>query len=218
MSVVVIGIAVVGTVIAGVAIRKAWYGFHRLVGISPKKMTYIPPEQQALQTQQWQASFQPQLIQVNLSTEQLSLLPFEAKQQLQRVDDKADIYQQWLADLEKQDNHLASPATTTENQFVLSKLMSEHLPNIVNTYQNIIKHKQRIQSSTSHSNQDGIIWLEDKNNNKSQKETQKAEEALSLLTQLLDDIESRLDILLRECERQQIQELQVMKRYLQARD
>lgn len=205
MSVVVIGIAVVGTVIAGVAIRKAWYGFHRSVGISPKKMTYIPPEQQALQTQQWQASFQPQLIQVNLSTEQLSLLPFEAKQQLQRVDDKADIYQQWLADLEKQDNHLASPATTTENQFVLSKLMSEHLPNIISTYQNIIKHKQRLQASTSSFDQKSI----------SDKESQKA---LLLLTELLDDIESRLDILLRECERQQIQELQVMKRYLQARD
>ncbi len=130
---------------------------------------------------------------------------FEAKQQLQRVDDKADIYQQWLADLEKQDNHLASPATTTENQFVLSKLMSEHLPNIISTYQNIIKHKQRLQASTSSFDQKSI----------SDKESQKA---LLLLTELLDDIESRLDILLRECERQQIQELQVMKRYLQARD
>lgn len=181
-------VAIVGIIGGIYVIRKAWYGFHRAVGIEPGKMTYVPANLRE------EKAFKPHLIQVNLSTTQLLHLPNSLKIQLQRIDDKADAYQDWRVDLEQR---YQSILTTTENQFALSKLMSEHLPEIISSYHNLHERKLKISSES---------YIDSDN------------QALAMLIELLDDIEERLDNLLKECEQTQLQDLQVMKRYLQSRD
>lgn len=215
----IIGTTAVATTVGFVYVsRKAWRSFHRAVGIEPGKMEYVPYQAE-------QERFKPQLIQVNLTNSQLVHVPKSVQIQLQRIDDKADSYQNWRAELEQRHNQHAqsgqSVLHTTENQFVLSKLMSEHLPEIVNTYHNIHERKLKFtnqglanqsqvnQSRASHSAKSLTTGIDfDASDN----------QALSMLIDLLNDIENRLDTLLHECEQIQLQDLKIMKRYLQARD
>lgn len=192
---IVLGMTAVGAVGVVYLGRKGWRAFHRMVGITPGTMRYEPKS----------VAFQPNLIQVNLTDAQIYPLPDVAKLQLQRIDDKADAYQNWRNDIEKR---LATKTnvtqstpkiTTSEEHFVLSKLLNEHLPEIVNTYLNINTRQHiTVQHDNAHIN------------NSSQ--------ALHMLLSLLGDIEKRLDTLLVSCETYELEDLQVMQRYLNSRD
>lgn len=191
---IVLGMTAVGAVGAVYLGRKGWRAFHRVVGITPGTMHYEPEA----------VAFQPNLIQVNLTDTQIYSLPDIAKRQLQRIDDKADAYQNWRNDIEQRlatrnnNTQTAPKITTSEAHFVLSKLLNEHLPEIVNTYLNIDTRKHHINSPD--------MQVDGHNH------------ALHMLLSLLNDIEKRLDALLASCETYELEDLQVMQRYLNSRD
>lgn len=130
--------------------------------------------------------------QLNLNKQHLKILPDNQLRQLQRIDEKLCNYQAYQKTLQAQ----KKASAVTEQQFVLNKLLHTRLPEMLASYY----HLTNISSSTNHiSNQKNL-------------------EASELLQQVLDNIEQRLDRLLEQMETQQLQELRVMKNYINSHD
>jgi hypothetical protein len=84
----------------------------------------------------------------------------------------------------------------TEQQFVLNKMLHTRLPEMLASHYQLVN----INRSNNEINQ------------------QKKAEASDLLQQVLNNIEQRLDRLLEQMDTQQLQELRVMKNYINSHD
>ena len=126
--------------------------------------------------------------QLNLNKKHLKVLPDNQLRQLQRIDDKVSSYQSYQNVLQAQNK---TPAVT-EKQFVLNKMLHTRLPEI------LVSHYQ-------------LVSMNRINNESNQ---QKKAEASELLQEALSNIEQRQDDLLKQIETQNLQELRVMKNYI----
>lgn len=130
--------------------------------------------------------------QLTLNKKHLKVLPDNQLRQLQRIDEKVSSYQSYQKILRAQNK---TPAVT-EQQFVLNKMLHTRLPEM------LVSHYQLLNINRS-------------NNEVSQ---QKKAEARDLLQQVLNNIEQHLDRLLEQMDTQQLQELRVMKSYINSHD
>lgn len=125
-----------------------------------------------------------------LPIEHLQHLPKVQLTQLQRIDSKTLKYQA------QQKSHQVQQhtATLTEQQFVLHKLLHTRLPQMLASYQHL--YYATAQSKGTSANDPKLT------------------EAHQLLQDALDNIEGRLDALLDHMQTQHLQDLRVMKRYM----
>ena len=130
--------------------------------------------------------------QLNLNKKHLKVLPDNQLLQLQRIDEKVSNYQSYQKALQAQNK---TPALT-EQQFVLIKMLHTRMPEMLASHYQLVS----INRSNNESNQ------------------QKKAEANELLQGALNNIERRLDDLLRQVEVQQLQELRVMNSYINSHD
>lgn len=184
---VIVGAGVVAAIAAGYVGKKGWQAFHRAVGISPGTLKYVDPSKRP----------PPDMIQLSLAPHQLQYLPKDMVQQVLRIDDKADVYQQWREE-KRQAGHTPS---VSEETFVVQKLLEVRLPEMLNSYQRIAQQSARLQQTELRQTH----------------QTADQEEALQLLSDLLCHIEETLDGLLKRSQDDSLQELQVMRRYLDER-
>ena len=126
--------------------------------------------------------------QLNLNKKHLKPLSDNQLLQLQRIDDKVSSYQACQKELQHQDK---IPALI-EQQFILNKLLHTRLPEM------LVSHYQ----------------LANINRSSNDVSKQKKAEANELLQEALNNIEQRLDRLLAQIEKQNLQELRVMKNYI----
>lgn len=189
-----LGTALVSTLGAIYVARKGWYAFHRAVGITPGALTYESATQPT-------ASLR--LLQLTLDDAQLTHLPAQMLEQLSRIDHKADIYQQWQADLAQQGHTWPN----CEVQFTVTKLLNERLPEMLGNYHTLAQHQYRVARLNN-------IELTETSTTETSPDLQPLSEALGVLTALLDTTEQRLDELLAQCRDSSYQELLIMQRYL----
>ena len=126
--------------------------------------------------------------QLNLNKKHLKSLAYEQLYQLQGIDKKVSRYEVYQKELQAQ----KMTPTLTEQQFVLHKMLHTRLPEILASYYHI-----------------AII-----NTNAREPNNQQSVEAGKLLQGVLDNIEQRLDNLLEQMQRQQLQDLRIMKNYI----
>ena len=126
--------------------------------------------------------------QLNLNKKHLKPLADRQLRQLHRIDEKVASYHAYQAEIKSQEK---IPAIT-EQQFVLHKMLHTRLPEMLSSY---------YQLTTIRSNAKSV-------NNKS------PDEAGKLLQEVLDNIEKRLDGLLEQMQKEQLQNLRVMKSYI----
>lgn len=180
---ILIGVGVVSTVAVFYLGKKGWHALHKAVGITPGILTYQHPDTPlSLTSIKWQ--------QLKLDTEHLKNISDLQLRQLQRIDKKIAIYDQYQQSLEVQNRIVA----VDETEIVLQKLLYIRLPEMLASY----------------------YHLRDTNFNTTNVNTKI--EAEQLLQQALDNIEKRLDKSLERIENRHLQDLQVMRRYLDNRD
>ena len=126
--------------------------------------------------------------QLNFNKKHLKSLADIQLRQLHRIDEKVASYHAYLAGLKL---HQKTPAIT-EQQFVLHKMLHTRLPEMLSSY---------YQLATIRSNAKSV-------NSKSRNEAGK------LLQEVLDKIEQRLDSLLEQMEKDQLQDLRAIKNYI----
>ena len=191
---ILIGIGIVTTVTTFYLGRKGWQALHKAVGITPGVPTYqdydAPLSLSTLSPSTLLSTIHWQ--QLTLDTEHLKVLSEPQLRQLKGIDEKVNSYHNYQK--EQQAQH--KTPEFTESQFVLNKLLHTRLPQMLASYY----HLANISSSTN-----------DLNN-------QNNAEASELLQQVLNSIEQRLDRLLEQMETQQLQELRVMKNYINSHD
>ena len=127
---------------------------------------------------------------LSLNKKYLKNLPERQLRQLQRIDEKVNHYQAYQTALQAQHK---TPAIT-EEQFVLNKMLHTRLPEML----------------ASHYHLTNISADNISNGNKA--------EANELLQSVLNNIEQRLESLLAQMDTQQLQELRVMKNYINSHD
>ncbi len=130
------------------------------------------------------------LQQLTLNKQHLKTLPEQQLRQLKRIDEKVSSYQTYQAALHAQHK----TAVITEAQFVLNKMLQTRLPEMLAT------HYQLTNINANNGNNDKRL------------------EASELLQSILDSIEQRLDRLLAQIDEEQLQELRVMKHYINSHD
>ena len=130
--------------------------------------------------------------QLNLNKKHLKVLPDNQLRQLNRIDEKVSNYQSYQKALQAKNK---TPALT-EQQFVLNKLLHTRLPEM------LVSHYQLV----------NMIRINNETNQ------QKKSEASELLQGALNNIEHRLDDLLKQIDVQQLQELRVMNSYINSHD
>ena len=124
--------------------------------------------------------------QLNLNKKYLKSLTDSQLRQLHRIDEKVASYHAYQAELKLNEK---TPAIT-EQQFVLHKMLHTRLPEMLsNYYQLMTMHLVTKDSNTK-------------------------AEAGKLLQDVLDNIEQRLDSLLEQMQKQQLQDLRAMKNYI----
>ena len=126
--------------------------------------------------------------QLNLNKKHLKLLTDRQLRQLQRIDEKVASYYAYKIELKSQEK---TPAIT-EAQFVLHKMLHTRLPELLSSYYQLTIIKASAKSVNN----------------------QSRDEAGKLLQDVLDKIEQRLDSLLKQMEQQQLQDLRIMKSYI----
>ncbi|MDE4455148.1 hypothetical protein [Psychrobacter sp. DAB_AL62B] len=126
--------------------------------------------------------------QLKLNKKYLKSLADEQLHQLQRIDEKVSNYEAYQKELQAQK---MTPAIS-EQQFVLHKMLHTRLPEILSSYYQLTTISSKAKSV----------------NNKA------LAEAGKLLQEILDNIEKRLDSLLEQMEQQKLQDLRVMKSYM----
>ncbi len=176
---VLLGIGIISTVTVVYLGKKGWQAFHSAVGITPGTLTYqdlsIPV------TMRWQ--------QLDLDKRHLADLPTHLLAQLQRIDNKTEIYLSYEQTLNEQ---YITPVVT-ENQFNVQKLLQTRLPEMLASRYRLFNSSLNTQDHAK-------------------------QEANTLLQEVLDTIEQRLDTLLKRIEADNIQELRVMKRYIDSQE
>ncbi|MFK3989345.1 hypothetical protein ACI2JM_03390 [Psychrobacter sp. NPDC064578] len=128
--------------------------------------------------------------QLNLHKKHLKNLSEPQLRQLKRIDEKVTRYQAYQKSLQAQHK---TPAVT-EQQFVLNKMLHTRLPEILSS------HYHLTNISTDNISNDNEA------------------EANELLQSVLNNIEQRLDKLLAQMDTQQLQELRIMKNYINSHD
>ena len=196
---VLIGAGVVAVVAAGYVGRKGWLALHRAVGITPGTLKYVPPSQ-----------LPPPMLQLTLAESQIKDLPPVIMERLLRIDGKADVFQQ----LRTEAIDVGQNPATSEDEFVVSKLLQTRLPELINSYQRIARQEALIQQATHRavSSQHAISSA----SNSIEMSEGKAQ-ALAVLLEVLITIETKLDALLERYQNDALQDMQVMRRYLQQR-
>ena len=126
--------------------------------------------------------------QLNFNKKHLKSLADVQLRQLYSIDEKVASYHAYQAEIKSQEK---TPAIT-EQQFVLHKMLHTRLPEMLSSY---------YQLTTIRSNAKSV-------NNKS------PDEAGKLLQEVLDNIEKRLDGLLEQMQKEQLQNLRAMKNYI----
>ena len=114
--------------------------------------------------------------------------------QLQRIDEKVVAYHAYQQHLQEQS---ITPALS-EQQFVLHKLLHTRLPEMLASHYYLV-------NPTSYKNSNAL-------------DKAKCIEASSLLQEAFDNVERRLDALLKQLQTQHLQDLRVMKNYLDSHD
>jgi len=130
------------------------------------------------------------LQQLTLNKQHLKNLSEQQLRQLKRIDEKVSSYYAYQAALQTQNK----TAAITEAQFVLNKMLQIRLPEMLAT------HYQLTNINANNGNNDKRL------------------EASELLQSVLDNIEQRLDRLLAQMDEEQLQELRVMKHYINSHD
>ncbi|MEL0618829.1 hypothetical protein [Psychrobacter proteolyticus] len=128
--------------------------------------------------------------QLTLNKQHLKTLSEQKLRQLKRIDEKVSSYYAYQVALQTQNK---TPAIT-EAQFVLNKMLQTRLPEMLAT------HYQLTDINVTNEN------------------SEKRLEASELLQSVLDNIEQRLDRLLAQIDEEQLQELRVMKHYINSHD
>lgn len=166
--------------------KKAWQGLHKAVGISPGVLIYKNPDAPLVPANlSWQ--------QLTLDQQHLSLLSDQQLRQLQAIDQHRANYQRYQYQQhqhQQQQQQLAAQNITpaiTEQQFILHKLLHTRLAEMLASYYHLVS----VSSSAS-----------------------KQAEAGQLLQDLLDNIEQRQVSLLAQIEDSHLQDLRIMKRYM----
>ena len=171
--------------------RKGWHALHKIVGITPGVLIYQNPNQPlSLATITWQ--------QLMLNTQHLSVLPERQLRQLQHIDKKLTTYHKDQQSLELQ----KITPVMSEEQFLLHKLLYTRLPEMLASHHRLLGFNNRLLNVKSNTNANLTT------------ENVKHAEASQLLQEALDNIEGRLDCLLEKLETQSLEELRVMKNYL----
>lgn len=138
--------------------------------------------------------YQPVLLHLPLDKIQLMALPVVMRQKLAIIDNKSQQLQFYNQQLSAQ--HKLS---TDERYLVLQKLLQNTLPQAVS-------HYQHIQPQPMGDNQPYIKSVNSTKDN-----------AKILISHIIDDVEMRLDALLAECQQGSLNELRIIKRYLDSR-
>ena len=128
--------------------------------------------------------------QLTLNKQHLKTLSEQQLRQLKRIDEKVSSYQTYQVAQYAQHK---TPAIT-ESQFVLNKMLQTRLPEMLATHYQLT------------------------NINVTNENSEKRLEASELLQSVLDNIEQRLDRLLAQMDEEQLQELRVMKHYINSHD
>lgn len=197
---VLIGAGVVAVVAAGYVGRKGWLALHRAVGITPGTLKYVPPSQLP----------PPPMLQLTLAEPQIKDLPPVIMERLLRIDGKADVFQQ----LRTEAMDAGQTPATSEDEFVVNKLLQTRLPELINSYQRIARQEALIQQanhravSSQHANSAASTSTE---------MSESKAQALAVLLEVLITIETKLDALLERYQNDALQDMQVMRRYLQQR-
>ena len=126
--------------------------------------------------------------QLDLNKKHLNTLADSQLRQLQRIDEKVASYYHY--ELERK-SHKKTPALSGA-QFVLHKMLQTRLPELLSSYYQLTIIKSNTKSVNN----------------------QSRDEAGKLLQEVLDSIEQRLNSLSEQLEQQQLQGMQVMKRYM----
>lgn len=192
-----LGMIVITTVTVLYLGRKGWHALHKIVGITPGVLIYQNPNLPlSLSTITWQ--------QLTLNTQHLSVLPEHQLHQLQRIDKKLATYH-YHNDPKNLELQKITPAVS-EEQFLLHKLLYTRLPEMLASHYRLLGFNNRLLDVKSNTNA-GFTT-----------ENIKHSEASQLLQEALDNIEGRLDCLLDKLETQSLEELRVMKNYLNSHD
>ena len=187
---ILIGVGILTTVTTIYLGKKGWQALHKAVGITPGLLSYQDYDAPlSLSTIKWQ--------QLTLPKQHLKNLPKQQLRQLKRIDEKVNRYQDYQKSLQTQ----SQISVVTEQQFVLHKMLHTRLPEVLASHYHLAKVKISVNSVS--------------NNNAS---NDKQAEASELLQSVLNNIEQRLDNLLEQIDAQQLQELRVMKNYLNSHD
>ena len=126
--------------------------------------------------------------QLNLNKKHLNFLTDNQLRQLQYIDEKVASYYDYQIELKSQEK----TPEITEAQFVLHKMLHTRLPELLSSYYQLTIIKSNAKSINN----------------------QSRDEAGKLLQDVLDNIEQRLDSLLKQMEQQQLQDLRIMKSYI----
>jgi len=129
--------------------------------------------------------------QLNLNKNHLKSLSNHELCQLQRIDEKVNNYQTYQKELQAQ----KTTPVAIEQQFVLNKMLHIRLPEMLASH-----HLANISTNLKSPHND------------------KKSEASELLQQVLNNIEQRLDILSDQMETQHLQDLRIMKNYIDRYD
>ncbi len=127
--------------------------------------------------------------QLSLHNSHLKVLTDRQLRQLQSIDEKVAIYQKYQQNLKQN-----KTPTISEEHFILHKLIYTRLPEILDSH-------YRLMSIGTGTNQQMTY-------------NDKQIEAAEVLQQALDSIEGRLDGVIRQIDTQNLQDLRVMKRYI----
>lgn len=187
---ILIGVGIVTTVTTIYLGRKGWQALHKAVGITPGVLTYQDYDTPlSLSTVHWQ--------QLKLNKEHLQGLSEQQLRQLKHIDEKVNHYQDYQKSLQTQGK---IPAVT-EQQFVLHKMLHTRLPEMLTSHY----HLGKVNISANSVSNDNAS-------------NDKQAEASELLQQVFNDIENRLDNLLEQMDTQHLQDLRVMKNYINSHD
>lgn len=174
-----IGTGVVFVVATWYVGKKSWHALHRMVGISPGTMVYSNPN--ALLTLK-----DVRLNQLNIPKAHLQSLSAAHLTQLQRIDDKISLYQQYY-----KNNADVAMRTVSEQHIVLHKLIETRLPEMLRSYH--LQHTLT-QKKESHTAQDDTV--------------------VQLLTNSLQGVEAQLDAGLQTLQQKHLDDLHIMNRYI----
>ena len=176
---IVVGAGVVIVVATWYVGKKSWHALHRMVGITPGTMVYSNPN--ALLTLK-----DVRLQQLNIPKAHLQSLSKTHLTQLQRIDDKINLYQQY-----HNSNADIAAHTVSEQHIVLHKLIETRLPEMLRSY-----------------------YLQHTLTQKNEPHTMQDDTAVQLLTNSLQGVEAQLDTVLQTLQQKHLDDLHIMNRYI----